>query len=144
MKSKIQIVLLFAMIFGCTREENRGDNLKLIETIPGGCAVSDTKALKSFLIEPDTVTYSISNDELQITVGFNATCCGSYNTSSVIENNTIFINIEASQPGMCNCICYYTYNFRYRGIFGHRGKSNSYNYKVNIDNYLYFNGLIKL
>jgi hypothetical protein len=143
MKNKMLIVILFAAIPGCSRDENGSHNLKLVETIPGGCAVSDTKSLESESVKQDTVTYSISNDELQIMVGFNATCCGSYNTTSELENNTISLNIEASQIGMCNCICYYTYNFRFRGVFNHRGAMNSINYKVNIDNYLFFNGLIR-
>jgi hypothetical protein len=143
MKNKMFIVILIVILFGCSRDENRGNNLKFMEAIPGGCALSNTKMQKSVSIEQDTVTYSISNDELQITVGFHATCCGSYSTSSTIENNTIFLNIEASQIGICNCICYYTYDFKYSGIFKHRGTPNSFNYEVNIDNYLYFNGLIK-
>jgi hypothetical protein len=136
-------LILIVIILGCTKDENRAYYLKLIETIPGGCAAGNLKSQKSAGIEKDTVTYSFSNGELQITVGFYATCCGSYNTSSVIENNTIFINIEAFQMGICNCICYYTYDFKYSGIFNHRGTPTSFNYHVNIDNHFFFNGLIK-
>lgn len=143
MKYKTLSLILIVIILGCTKDENSGNYLKLIETIPGGCAAGNLKMQKSVGVEKDTVTYSFSDGDLQITVGFYATCCGSYNTSSVIENNTIVINIEAIQPGLCNCICYYTYDFKYSGIFNHRGTPNSFNYKVNIDNYLFFNGSIK-
>jgi hypothetical protein len=114
-----------------------------VETIPGGCAVTNTKVPKGASFEKDTVTYFVSNGLLLINVGFNATCCGSYNTSSTIENDTININIETSQSGICNCICYYTYDFKYSGIMNRRGSPASYYFRVYIDNYLHFHGLIR-
>jgi hypothetical protein len=70
-------------------------------------------------------------------VGFNATCCGEYNTSSIIRNDTIIIDITTSKIGLCDCDCYYTYVFKYSGF------SDTHNYKITVDDYLFFSGLIE-
>jgi hypothetical protein len=128
-------ILLFATFFGCDKELG---SLKYLETIPGGCASDKGSSLKSAQIwRNDTVSYSISDGNLDLFVGFNATCCGQYNTSSEIKGDTIFVEILTTQIGLCNCICYYTYNFKFSG------SGDSYNYHINIDDYLVFTGHIK-
>jgi len=85
----------------------------------------------------DKVTWTISNGNLEISVGFNATCCGQYSTSSEIKGDTIFIKILTTQIGTCNCICYNTNNFKFTG------SGENYKYKVTVDDILNFTGEIK-
>ncbi len=134
---KIMIpILLFTIFISC--EKNEFGNLKYVKTIPGGCALDKVTYLKnSQITQPDTVTYSVTDDSLNIFVGFNATCCSEYNTSSSIKGDSILIKILSVQIGSCNCICYYTYNFKFSG------STFSYKYHVGIDDHLNFTGQIK-
>lgn len=127
-------ILLFITFISC--DKNELGNLKYIETIPGGCAVDKGSSLKNNQIgQPDTVRYSVTNDSLNIFVGFSATCCSEYSTSSSIKGDSIFIKILTTQVGLCNCICYYTYNFKFSG------DGISYKYHVSGSN-LNFTGQI--
>ena len=109
-----------------------------METLPGGCALDKGSSLKnSQITQPDTVTYSMTNDSLNIFVGFNATCCSKYSTSSSIKGDSLLIKIQTIQLGSCNCICYYTYNFKYSG------SGYYYDYHISIDNSKNFYGKIK-
>jgi hypothetical protein len=134
---KILIAILFFTTF-ISCEKNELGNLKYVETIAGGCALDKGSSLKnSQITQPDTVTYSFTNDSLNIFVGFNATCCSEYSTSSSIKRDSILIIILTTQVGLCNCICYYTYNFKFSG------SAYSYKYHVGIDDHLNFTGQIK-
>lgn len=129
-------LLLFVASIGC--DKNEPGNLEYAETIKGGCFLEKGSSLKSDpFTKPDTVTYSVTNDSLNIFVGFNATCCSEYSTSSSIIGDSILIKIQTTQLGMCNCICYYTYSFKFVG------SADSYRYSVSVDNYLTFSGVIK-
>jgi hypothetical protein len=103
MKKVFIFILLVATIFSCKKELG---NLKLVETILGGCALEKGTPLKSIQF-PDVnkVTYTISNGNLDLFVGFNATCCGQYSTSSEIKGDTIFVKIATTKFGNCDCIC---------------------------------------
>lgn len=129
-------LLLFVAFIGC--DKNEPGNLEYAEAIEGGCFLQKDSALKiDPFINPDTATYSVTNDRLNIFVGFNATCCSEYSASSSIIGDSILIKIQTTQPGMCNCICNYTYNFNFFG------SADSYRYRVSIDDYLTFSGFIK-
>jgi hypothetical protein len=129
-------LLVIAAFIGC--DKNEPGHLEYAETIEGGCFLEKGSALKNDpFINPDTVTYSVTNDSLIIFVGFNATCCSEYSSSASIEGDSILIKIQTTQPGMCDCICYYSYNFNFVGI------ADSYKYRVNVDDYLTFSGVIK-
>jgi hypothetical protein len=129
-------LLLFAAFIGC--DKNEPGNLEYAETIEGGCFLEKGSALKNDpFIKPDAVNYSVTNDSLNIFVGFNATCCSEYSSSSSIKGDSILIKIQTTQPGMCDCICYYTYNFKFVGI------ADTYKYRVSVDDYLTFSGVIK-
>ena len=126
---------MFAFLISCSKES--GD-LKFEETTPGGCASEKGASLENFLtLDIDKVTYTISNGNLDIFVGFNATCCSQYSTASKIKTDTIFIKISTTKLGNCNCICYYTYNFKFTG------SGENYKCKVTIDDILNFTGEIK-
>jgi hypothetical protein len=128
-------LLLLATFIGC--DKNELGNLEYVGTIEGGCFLEKGSALKNDLFfKPDTVTYSITNDSLNIFVGFNATCCSEYSASSSIKADSILIRIQTTQLGMCNCICYYTYNYKFSGT------GNSYKYHVSVDDDLHFTGVI--
>jgi len=129
-------LLLFAAFISC--DKNEPGNLEYAETIEGGCFLEKGSALKNDpFIKPDVVNYSVTNDSLNIFVGFNATCCSEYSASSFIKGDSILIKIQTTQPGMCNCICYYTYNFKFIGI------ADSYRYRISVDDYITFSGVIK-
>jgi len=127
MKRNMILFLLFAVFMGC---EKIGD-LKISDAIKGGCFLDESgkgESLKnSWPEDKDTVTYQITGDNLEIFLGFNATCCGDFTSNSNIKGDSIIIDVETTQIGNCNCICYYTYNFKFAG----NGKN--YNYKITVD-----------
>lgn len=128
------LILLIATFISC---EKTGD-LNFSEAIPGGCALTKGDSGKgSETIGTDGVTYSIVNGNLELLAGFNATCCGEYSTAADIKGDSIIIKISNSKLGNCNCLCYYTYNFKFNGI------GENFKYRVSIDNYLAFKGEIK-
>jgi hypothetical protein len=129
-------LLLFAAFISC--DKNELGNLEYVRTIEGGCLLEKGSSFKGDpLYKPDTLTYSITNDSLNIFVGFNATCCSEFSSSSSVKADSILIKIQTTQLGMCNCICYYTYNFKFSGT------GDSYKYHVSVDDDLNFTGVIK-
>jgi len=129
-------LLLFAALIGC--DKNELGNLEYAETIEGGCFLEKGSSFKGDpLFKPDTVTYSVSNNSMKIFVGFNATCCSEFSSSSSVKSDSILIKIHTTQLGMCNCICYYTYNFKFSGT------GSSYKYQVSVDDGFHFTGVIK-
>ena len=139
MKKLFILILLFATAFPRSESQNPEvktvDNLKLINTIAGGCALSDKYENER---GEDGVKYFVTNKNLDIKVGFNLECCGKYTTSSIIKKDTIIICINRIRSKLaCDCICYYSYNFKYSGL----GKS--YNYKISVENCFYYEGKIK-
>jgi len=134
-KTLIPVFLLIAFI-SC--DKNELGNLEYVEAIEGGCFLEKGSSLKNDpFIKPDTVTYSVTNDSLDMFIGFNATCCSEYNALSSIKGDSILIKIQTTQIGMCNCVCYYTYNFKFVG------SGDSYRYRVSVDDYLNFVGVIE-
>ena len=134
-KILIPVFLLIAFI-SC--EKNELGNLEYLGNIEGGCFLDKGFSFKGDpLFKSDTVTYSVIDDTLNIFVGFNATCCSEFSSLSSVKSDSILIKIQTTQPGMCNCICYYTYNFKFSGT------AKSYKYQVSVDDYLHFNGVIK-
>ena len=128
-------IVLFLIFLSCEKTES--GNIKHSKTIAGGCFLDKGSSLKkSQYTQPDTVTYSFSNDSLNLFVGFNATCCSEYRSSSSIGVDSILIKIMTTQVGLCNCLCYYTYNFKYSG------NAKFYKYHVSGSN-LNFTGQIK-
>ncbi len=135
MKKYFFPILLIAALISC---EKIG-NLKFSEAIPGGCALEKGESAKgSQFIGTNGVTYSIVNGNLELLAGFNATCCGEYSTSFDIKGDSILIKILNTKIGNCNCICFYTYNFKFIGT------GENFKYRVSVDNYLTFKGEIKL
>jgi hypothetical protein len=130
-----RILFLSSLILVLISCEKLGD-LKIAEIIPGGCNLENSGAHKGLLENIDKVTYTLEDGNLRIFVGFNATCCAKYTTSSDINNDVILIRITTTQPGMCNCLCYYTYDFTFTG------RGENYNYKVTVDDRS-FSGKIK-
>ena len=129
-------LLLLTTLISCDKYEL--GNLKYVETTKGGCFLEKDSALKNDpFIKPDTVTYTATNGSLNIFVGFNANCCSEYSTLSFIEGDSILITIQTTHIGLCNCICYYTYNFKFVG------NADSYKYRVRVDDYLTFSGVIE-
>lgn len=133
MKKLLIPILLIATIISC---EKTGD-LKFSEAIPGGCALEKGASPKS-VKAPGTnkVSFTINDGNLDLFVGFNATCCGQYSANSDIKGDSIIVKIITTQIGMCNCICYYTYNFKFIGT------GANYKYRVTVDNDLTFTGKI--
>jgi hypothetical protein len=135
MKKLLLSIFLIVALISCNK--GLGD-LKYSETIPGGCATDKGTSSKNSLVsQTDKASYTIVDGNLNLFVGFNATCCGQYSTEYDINGDTITVKILTTQIGQCNCICYYTYNFKFIG------SGNNYKYEVKIDNILTFTGEIK-
>lgn len=134
MKKLIFPLLLIVALLSCERT----GNLKVLEVIPGGCASGKGESSKgSQTTGTDGATYSIVNGNLELVAGFNATCCGEYSTTSDIKGDSIIIKILGTKHGNCNCICYYTYNFKFIG------SGENFKYRVSVDNFQTFKGEIK-
>ncbi len=104
-----------------------------------GAKLSDcTSILKKSAagVQSDSAWYSLKHDTLEIFLGYNTTCCSSYNSSYILRNDTIFIDVLTTKAGDCNCICYNTYDFKFYGL------SINYYYNINLDNYKSFKGKI--
>ena len=135
MKKILIPIVLFLILLSC--EKNELGKLKYSKTMVGGCFLDKGSSIKnSQYSQPDTVTYSFTNDSLNLFVGFNATCCSEYSSLSSIAGDSLLIKIITTQIGLCNCLCYYTYNFKYSG------NANSFKYHVSGSN-LNFKGQIK-
>ena len=135
MRKLLISILFFITFLGC--EKNELSNLKYSKTITGGCFLNKGSSSKgASLFRPDTLTYSFTGDSLDIFVGFNAACCSEFSSSSSIEGDSILIKILIVQFGSCNCICYYTYNFKFSG------NADFYKYHVSGSS-LNFTGQIK-
>ncbi len=111
------LAVVAVLFFACQKDNapKTENQLRFIKTIPGGCAV-DGHSRNQSEIQRDTVIWSISNDSLSILVGFNEECCKNFKTESAVSNDTIYMNIEWIPGPVCNCICYYTYDFLFTGI----------------------------
>ena len=132
------LIPVFILIAFISCDKNESGNLEYVESVEGGCFLEKGSSLKNDpFIKPDTVIYSVTNDSLEIFIGFNATCCSEFSASSSIKADSILIKIQTTQIGLCNCICYYTYKFKFAG------SADSYRYRVNVDDYLNFAGVIK-
>jgi hypothetical protein len=135
MKKILFPFILLTALISCDKEPGE---LKYSETIPGGCAAGKGTSVESYLTsETDRVICTIVDGNLDLFVGFSATCCGQYSTAYEIKGDTILIEILTTQAGQCNCICYYTFDFKFTG------SGNNYKYQVRIDNKLTFSGEIK-
>jgi hypothetical protein len=135
MKILIGFISFAVILVACSKENGA---LKVSEVVKGGCALSKAAPLKNVQIsDVDKVTYTFSSNNLDLFVGFNATCCSTYSTDPMVKGDSIIVKITASQLGTCNCICYYTYNFKFEGT------GDNYKYKITVDNYLNFGGTIK-
>lgn len=136
MRKTLFTFFLLTALIGC--DKNEPGNLVYIGNTKDGCFLEKGLSFKGDpLFKPDTVTYSVTNDSLSIIVGFNATCCSEFSSSSSVKADSILIKIQTTQLGMCNCICYYIYNFKFSGT------GDSYKYQVSADDYLHFTGVIK-
>ena len=132
-----KLFIPFFLITALISCERTGD-LKFSESIPGGCALGKGESNKgSQVIGTNGVTYTRSNGNLELLAGFNATCCGEFSTSSDIKGDSIIIQIVSTKIGLCDCICYYTYNFKFIG------SGENFKYRVSVGNYLTFKGEIK-
>ena len=133
-----RILLLIFIVATMTSCEKQSD-LKFSKVILGGCFLEKTNAgIKSYFLESDTVIYSIIENNLEIFVGFNAACCADYSSTAQIEGDSILIKVTNTSNVSCDCICYYTCNFKFTG----NGKN--YKYTIFIDDQLRFKGLIDL
>jgi hypothetical protein len=134
MRKLLSSIFLLLTFIGCDKDELGA--LKYAETIPGGCFLDKGSSFKGDpFLKTDTLTYTVTNDSLNIFIGFNDTCCSEFSTSSVIEGDSILIKIITTQPGSCNCICYYTYNFRFSGnaaFYKYHVSGSNFNFKGQI------------
>jgi hypothetical protein len=115
MKKSVSLFLLVLLVTGCIKLES---DIKFSKVTPGGCAAETKSDVQVSVLQPDTVKWSFNGNTLNIFVGFMATCCGEYSTSTNVKDDLITIDIITAQEGLCDCICYYTYTFTYTGMTG--------------------------
>lgn len=126
------VVLLFILAIATACEKNSEPILK--EMTRGGCFNDKGDPAKGLYPENDTLYYSITGTDLSVFLGFNSTCCGDYSASCRTAGDSLFIDVRTVKPGLCDCICYYTYSF----IFD--GKLKNYKYRVTVDDFLKYTG----
>lgn len=137
MKNTFLLFMLLSVLISCEKEDDKLDNIQFVGTVPGGCAVAESNPVRTTYIGEDTVTYTITDGNLDLLVGFESSCCEAYSTSSTLNNDTIIINVNKKPNSLnCDCYCYYSYNFKYTGV------NKARNYKVNVNNNLAFSGII--
>lgn len=133
MKLFLVSLILFSLLASC---EKTGD-LQYTEMVKGGCFSNTGNPYKGDNPAGENkVTWTFIDGNLNLFTGFNATCCSEYSATPVVRGDSIIVRIVTTKPGTCNCICYYTYNFKFTG------SGKNFSYKVTIDNYLVFTGKI--
>jgi hypothetical protein len=129
----LSIIIVAAMLAGCRKEAG---NIYLLRTIPGGCA-AERSARSTNTADSVGVSYTVTNGELDLKVGFFWICCGPHSITSKVEAGVITVNFDSNGMDYCNCLCFHTYDF----IFSNSGVYRSY--IIKIDNYTKFSGELK-
>ena len=125
-------LLLFLGVLGivlltCKKEDSiKNSDFRFLGAKLGDCTSSQKK---SSSLQKDSTWYSLKHDTLEIYFGFNSTCCSSYNSSYILRDDTIFIDVLTTKVGLCNCICYNIYDFKFYGL------NINYFFYFNLDNY---------
>jgi hypothetical protein len=131
MKTIIKLFLIVLVLTSCEKTQT----LKQTNLVLGGCNLEKQSVLKSY--GPEEVKYTITDNKLDMFVGINETCCGEYSSSTSIKKDVITVNIITTKTGLCNCDCYYTFDFIFENF------TKMYNYNVYLDNKLIFSGQIQ-
>lgn len=113
--------------------------LNYIKTDLGGCNNTFKSAQIDNKEETDTLIFNEQADSLKIFVGLNLTCCIDFGSESEISGDTLIIRINTLNDDFCDCICYYTFDYKY-GDYMNQGLY----YKFYIDNYKRFEGKYNL
>jgi hypothetical protein len=137
MKTKLSfflIVLIAYTLVWCQKDEINKKPFKLtyLTTELGGCNNPSSVQNKSITLKNDTVGISTQNDSISIFVGLNYICCAPFKSEYEIKNDSLLIAIRDtcsynSPYCYCNCICYYTFDFR----FVQSGQEN-WHYKIEL------------
>ena len=137
MKTNIILsVILLIILFNCKKTDNI-QTLTYSRTVLGGCNLNNHQKSSQNILPIDTISYSIFyKDSLDIFVGLGESCCGKYSYTNSIINDTIKIFFKTDIPGACNCLCLYSFDFKYSNL------SKSYFYKIFLDTLLKYNGKI--
>lgn len=115
---------------------NSQNQLTFTEVDLGGCNDMDFKSAELFEDEPDTIKFTIDETDLNIFVGLNLTCCIEFETNSFISGDTIIMQINTLNDEVCNCMCYYTFDYSYSNY----NNQPFFFYKFYIDDFLKLEG----
>ncbi len=113
--------------------------LDYVKTDLGGCNNTFKSAQIDNKEETDTLIFNGQADSLKILVGLNLTCCIDFGSESEIVGDTLIMRISALNDELCDCICYYTFDYNYGDY-----TSQGFYYKFYIDNYMRFEGKYNL
>jgi hypothetical protein len=123
--------MLFGIIFiGAACKKNESTTLKCNSIGEGGCFQDKGSFHKGDPPPFDTLFSKLAADSMAI--GFHDNCCSEFNCSVSIIDDLIAVNILTTKVGDCNCLCYYTYTFKFTGS----GEPRKYYIKVYFDDIL--------
>ncbi|MFB6319010.1 hypothetical protein [Saccharicrinis sp. FJH54] len=120
----IALILLSYCTISC-EDPNKEDTVKIeyISVQPGGCNLRNLSTeIKSILLEEqDTLLIQMNDDTLNAFIGIRYICCAPFETHTDFNNDTLFIKIKDTckvdqESCYCRCMCYYTWNFKFRII----------------------------
>lgn len=127
------LLLMMAIMVSCQSEPPKANFIDIKYTgcnIPGN-HISERDMSGRYMPEkeqPDGLTYTISGDSLNMTVGINYICCAKFKATQKVEGNEITLMIKEttkSPSEYCKCMCYYTFDFYYNNL-------SEDNYTVNV------------
>jgi len=133
MKKSVFLLLMPLLIAGCMKTST---NPRLVNINRGGCGGIDKNELLSAAFVRDTAYCTFDDSRMNLFVGINNGCCSEFATEANAEEGVITANITTTVPGLCDCICYYTYTFIFTGI------DDNWSYVVYVDGVKKFSGKV--
>jgi len=119
----ILCVIMIGLFFvTCEKKSESAKNLQHVKTELGGCNIQYDLTRGDGEMERDTVIITISEDSVNVFVGYGFVCkTKSFETQVETKDDVICMYIidvcdEPSEPSDCyaKCMCYYTFDFVFK------------------------------
>jgi|GEM_PF-5759275 len=131
----ISVTVLFALIFSCSSDTAKPEDIYFVKVERGGCANGQPPGGNIETENKDTTYYYVNDGHLFIYVGFHATCCILYQYETKVISDEIVIDLEEASNDPCDCICWYEFTFEFKNL-----EAKEYKYNIKVENYLTFEG----
>jgi hypothetical protein len=123
-------------ITNCLQNNTPGiRGIEYLETEFAGCNDMLKSETRQVSEENDTIIIRMHADTLKIFVGLTLECCIDFGAESQIIGDTLVMRINTLNDDVCDCWCYYTFEFLYSGYTG-----EGFYYQFFIDEYKRFEG----